>query len=97
MDTIKVAVVSDGQTTEYKVTPFVQVSFERHFAQALASAFGPDKENRLEHMYWLAWQSARAANGTKVGEFDDWLKEIDGVDLGDAEPAAPFDPATSDG
>lgn len=83
---LKVVTV-DGELGEFAVTPKVQVEFERHFKIGVGKAF--QQEQRVEHMYWLAWKSVHAA-GHQVKPFDSWLDEI--VDVQMAEDiAVPLD------
>jgi ribulose bisphosphate carboxylase small subunit len=71
-------VTSDGELGEFAVTPKVQVEFERHFKIGVGKAF--QQEQRVEHMYWLAWKAVHAA-GHAVKPFDSWLDDIVDVQM----------------
>jgi hypothetical protein len=76
----------DGSTDEYGITPKTFVAFERHFKIGLANAFANDQ--KMEHLYWLAWDSERTA-GKVVPLFDKWLEDIAAVDV--VVDSAPLD------
>jgi hypothetical protein len=80
-------VVTKDGSRSYPCTPKVQVDFERQFKIGIAKAFQEDQ--KVEHVYWLAWASQRAA-GDVVKPFDAWLDEIVDVQLED-NPTRPFD------
>lgn len=77
---------TDGTSTEFEITPRTVVAFERFFKVGLANAFTNDQ--KMEHLYWLAWDSERVA-GNVVPLFDKWLETIVSVDM--AVDAAPLD------
>jgi hypothetical protein len=80
---VKVA-KTDGTTNTYPVTPRVIVAFERHFKTGLANAFAT--EQKLEHVYWIAWEAERAA-GNLVKLFDEYLDTISHVELETVSPS----------
>jgi hypothetical protein len=89
MEAMKLTVTRGGTPETYRVTPLVHVMFERHWSTSLARAFGQDgQDNRLEHMYWLAWKSAEVAGKTTAG-FDEWLSDVEAVDI-DTEEVVPL-------
>lgn len=79
-------VTTEGELGEFVVTPKVQVEFERHFKIGVGKAF--QQEQRVEHMYWLAWKAVHAA-GHNVKPFDSWLDAV--VDVQMVDDAAPLD------
>ncbi len=79
-------VKTDGSEATFPVTPKVLVEFERFYKVGVGKAF--QDEQRLEHVYWLAWKAAHAA-GEQVTVFDTWLDTVVSVDL-DTE-SVPFD------
>lgn len=79
-------VTTEGELGEFVVTPKVQVEFERHFKIGVGKAFA--QEQRVEHMYWLAWKAVHAA-GHNVKPFDSWLDAV--VDVQMVDDAAPLD------
>lgn len=79
-------VTTEGELGEFVVTPKVQVEFERHFKIGVGKAF--QQEQRVEHMYWLAWKAVHAA-GHNVKPFDSWLDAV--VDVQMVDDASPLD------
>ena len=83
----KVTIVRDDQTTDmFTVRPKTIVAFERHFKVGLAQAFSRDQKQ--EHVYWLGWESERAA-GNVVKPFDQWLDTL--VSVGIEVDSVPLD------
>lgn len=80
---VKVA-KTDGTVETFPVTPRVIVSFERQFKTGLGNAFA--NEQKLEHVYWLAWEAERAA-GKLVKLFDEYLDTIVNVELETVSPS----------
>jgi hypothetical protein len=79
---IKVKTI-DGAETIYKLTPRIIVAFEQHFAKGLPHLIGT--EQKIEHIYWLAWK-AQQVNGVVVKPFGpDYLDTILSAEL-DADP-----------
>lgn len=76
-------VTTAGELGEFPLTPKVQVEFERHFKIGVGKAF--QQEQKVEHMYWLAWKAVHAA-GVPVKPFDSWLDDV--VDVQMAEDSA---------
>lgn len=74
--TLRVTVA--GETNEYQVGPKVQVAFEREWKTGLPKAFST--EQRMEHMYWIAWKAQHAA-GVPVKPFDSWLDTVENVEV----------------
>jgi len=79
-------ITSEGELGEFTVTPKVQVEFERHFKTGVGKAF--QQEQKVEHMYWLAWKSVHAA-GVAVKPFDSWLDDVTDVQM--VEDTVPLD------
>lgn len=79
---------TDGTTRTVPVTPKVIVAFEREFKTGLASAFNPDRDPKMEHLYWLGWKAEHMA-GHVVKPFDGYLDEVEHIDL--EVDAVPFD------
>lgn len=82
--TLRVA-TAEGES-EYVVTPRVQVDFERQFKVGLPKALA--NEQKVEHLYWLAWASAKA-HGAVVKPFDGWLETVTEVSVAE-QPPVPF-------
>lgn len=75
---------TDGTVDTFPVTPRVIVAFERQFKTGLANAFA--NEQKLEHIYWLAWEAERVS-GRLVKMFDDYLDTIASVELETISPS----------
>lgn len=80
-------ITGEGELGEFAVTPKVQVEFERHFKIGVGKAF--QQEQKVEHMYWLAWKSVHAA-GVQVKPFDSWLDDVVDVQMAE-DSASPLD------
>jgi hypothetical protein len=74
-------VITSKGEDEVPVTPRVSVEFERKFQTGLGRAL--QNEQKLEHMYWIAWK----ATGGK-GEFESFLDDLIDVQviMGDDRP-----------
>jgi hypothetical protein len=74
-------VITSKGEDEVAVTPRVSVEFERQFQTGLGRAL--QNEQKLEHMYWIAWK----ATGGK-GEFESFLDDLIDVQviMGDDRP-----------
>lgn len=67
-------VVTKTSDDEIEVSPRVIVEFERQFQTGIGRAFQNDQ--RLEHIYWLAW---KASKDTKP--FEQWLDDVVDVQI----------------
>jgi hypothetical protein len=74
-------VITSKGEDEVAVTPRVSVEFERQFQTGLGRAL--QNEQKLEHMYWIAWK----ATGGK-GTFEAFLDDLIDVQviMGDDRP-----------
>lgn len=68
---------SDGDKSTYPVLPKTIVAFERKFATGIGII---KDQQKMEHIYWLAWDSARTVGDTNK-LFEDWLDEIAEVEV----------------
>ncbi len=50
---------TDGVEATYKLTPRVIVAFEQQYGKGMPKLLG--EEQKIEHVYWLAWKSMGAA------------------------------------
>lgn len=80
MDGLKVKVkLTDGFEDAFSLRPRIIVEFEQKYGKGLAKLIG--EEQRLEHIYYLAWLALRA-NGKVVKPFgNDFLDTLDSVTL----------------
>jgi hypothetical protein len=50
---------TDGVEATYKLTPRVIVAFEQQYGKGMPKLLG--EEQKIEHIYWLAWKCIGAA------------------------------------
>lgn len=62
-------VVTNSSDVEIEVSPRVIVEFERQFQTGIGRAFQNDQ--RLEHIYWLAWKASKDTR-----QFEQWLDDV---------------------
>lgn len=90
----------DGTTTDAKSRQADVIAFERHFnmpfIKATLDTVEVDGQSqpalRMEHMWFLAYSACRRADrqaGLDTVDFDDWLDDVDGVEMVEVEE---FDP-----
>lgn len=84
MDGLSIKVkTTEGTEASYKLTPRVIVAFEQQFGKGLPRLLG--EEQRIEHIYWLAWKSMQT-NGIIVKPFGpEFLDTIVSAEL-DSDP-----------
>lgn len=74
----------DGDVSIHRITPAIEVAFEKHFKGGFAKIF---RENeRSEDLYWLAWECLRRSGVTVRPFGDDFLQQLEGVELVDDDP-----------
>lgn len=60
MDGLAIKVkTTDGVEASYKLTPRVIVAFEQQYGKGMPKLLG--EEQKIEHVYWLAWKSMGAS------------------------------------
>ena len=60
MDGLAIKVrTTDGVEASYKLTPRVIVAFEQQYGKGMPKLLG--EEQKIEHVYWLAWKSMQMA------------------------------------
>jgi len=85
MDGLSIKVkMNDGAENSYKLSPRVIVAFEQQFGKGLPKLIG--EEQRIEHIYWLAWKSMQVS-GVVVKPWPDFLDTITSAEL-DADPSS---------
>ena len=89
MQLMKLEVVTTGGRFPVNITPKVQVEFERHYGLGIAKAFS--EEQKIEHIYFLAWKAMQYA-GLTASQFDAWLDDVVDVEISGGEES-PLDPA----
>lgn len=68
---------SDDKEVEVKVTPKVQLAFERQYGLGLPQA---SKDMRNEYLFYLAWRALQFA-GHETRDFEEFVDSIDDVDI----------------
>ena len=60
MDGLSIKVkTTDGVEASFKLTPRVIVAFEQQYGKGMPKLLG--EEQRIEHVFWLAWKSMQTA------------------------------------
>lgn len=86
--TVCTVAYSDGRVEEYRVTPRVEITFERVAKVGMANAFNGSEGST--NVYRLAWHAAKAAAGDSViPDFEKWVDTVEAVDMG-KENVTPF-------
>jgi len=80
--TVKVK-TNDGIENVYKLTPRAIVAFEQQFGKGLPKLIG--EEQKIEHIYWLAWKCMQLNNVIVKPFGPDFLDTIVSAEL-DADP-----------
>ena len=80
MDGLKVKVTTtDGQSESYSLRPKTLVAFENKYSKGFAKLLTEDQ--KLEHIYFLAWGAMKDA-GKAVKPFGDaFLETLESVEL----------------
>lgn len=92
MAVLKVNVTyDDGRDVEVRVTPAVQVAFEREYSIGLAKA---SQDMRNEYMYFLAWKGLQLT-GREDNDFDAFVATIEDVDVNRSEKSDPTESGPS--
>jgi hypothetical protein len=81
---------TDGTVTRNPIRPKVEMHFERTYKVGIGTAFAGD--GAATNLYRLAWEVERHSNGAVIKGFDDWLDEIETVDV-EVEPVRPTEDA----
>jgi hypothetical protein len=86
MGVLRVTVTyADERNVEVKVTPKVQLAFERQYGMGLPKA---SKDMHNEYLFYLAWKALQFS-GQETREFEDFVDSIDDVDVAGADRADP--------
>ncbi len=84
MDGLKIKVkTSDGQEGSYSLRPKTLVAFENKYNKGFAKLLQEDQ--KLEHIYFLAWAAMKDAGKTVKPFGDGFLDTLDSVEL-EADP-----------
>lgn len=75
---INLKVTVNGDEIVAPITPKSAIDFERHFKMGLPKAF--TTEQKMEHLFWLGWACVKAT-GRVVKPFDQWLEQVQNVEL----------------
>jgi hypothetical protein len=84
----------DGTVVEAIGRKVDAVKFERQFKMPISNLFG-DGGIYTEHLWFFGW-CAEARDNPEILSFDDWMEEIEGVDIvTEEEEPTPTDPSSS--
>ena len=72
-----IVTMSDGSKVEVKITPKDIIDFERKFDVPVSQL---QVEQRYEWLLYLAWLSAKRANGV-TENYDQWIALVEDLDL----------------
>lgn len=75
---------TDGETSTHKITPAIEVAFEKEMKGGFAKIFR--EYERSADLYWLAWECLRRSGKTVPPFGDQFLNTLDGVELVDDDP-----------
>lgn len=75
---------TDGNITEYPITPALEVAFEQHAKKGFHRAFREDEKQA--DVYWLVWEAKRRANESPAPFGDAFLATLAKVEIGDDDP-----------
>ena len=100
MSSFRVA-YADRPEAIYKTKPKDVVAFERASGVSAMGAFSIDAP-RLEHLWLLAYYAAKRVEGVSRVDFpafDDWLDDLEGVDIlsEDGDDPTPLDSSPTPG
>jgi len=85
--------LSSGETSSGVVLPVHRVAFERHFKVPFSSLRDEPFEERL---LWLGWHATSKGRPGALG-FDQWLDQVESLDLDSDEGDAPLDATANSG
>jgi len=72
-------VLTDGTTTEHRITPAIEFAFEQHHKIGLYKAIR-EREQQSD-LYWLCWEALRRS-GTTVKPFGpDFVATLENVEI----------------
>ena len=78
--------VHGGAERTVTAGPSAIVAFERHWGTGIGKAL---QDSRIEHLAWLAHQGAlkeaQSGNGPAVKLFDDWLADLEDLEVIDTD------------
>lgn len=72
-------VLTDGTTTEHRITPAVEYAFEQHHKIGFHKAFR-EREQQSD-LFWLSWECLRRANITVKPFGPDFVATLESVEV----------------
>lgn len=75
---------TDGDVGTYKITPAIEVAFEKEMKGGFAKIFR--EHERSSDLYWLAWECLRRSGRTVPATLDKFVETLESVDLVDDDP-----------
>ena len=92
---LRIRVTQESDTYEVVTTPWVIMQWERKF-KTKVSRVASDGLG-LEDIAWLAWEASKAAGRTVTINFDQFAKDVRGIELVGDDEATPTHAAPSAG
>lgn len=75
---------TDGDVGTYKITPAIEVAFEREMKGGFAKIFR--EHERSSDLYWLAWECLRRSGKIVPPTLDKFVDTLESVELVDDDP-----------
>lgn len=76
--------LADGDVSTHKITPVIEVAFEKEMKGGLAKIFR--EHERASDLYWLAWECLRRSGRTVPPFGDKFLELLEAVEIVDDGP-----------
>lgn len=71
--------LTDGETTEHRITPALEFAFEQHHKTGFLKAFR--EEEKQSHLFWLAWEALRRSGHTVKPFGLDFVATLESVEV----------------
>lgn len=75
---------TDGNSTEYEVTPVIEWAFEQHAKKGFHRAIVEDQKQ--SDIYWICWEAIRRSGQTVKPFGEAFLETLVSVDVVDSSP-----------
>ena len=78
MESLKI-ILTDGTTTEHKITPAIEFAFEKYHKIGFLKAFR-EREQQGD-LYWLAWEALRRSGVTVKPFGEEFVSTLESVEV----------------
>lgn len=72
-------ILTDGNTTEHKITPAIEFAFEKYHKIGFLKAFR-ERESQSD-LYWLAWEALRRSGVTVKPFGEEFVSTLESVEV----------------